>query len=169
MSNELKAGDRLDDKYPNAPRRGITTFIWCTFFCLICGHFGLSLIYFRAICFWQKSWIYKQNIFGMILQITRSDSETFLELRCEEYLSTVFFKYPETCSTTTLLFSLVSECEPLHLLQCFAYPTWLPIAPAIQVSLTIMACDDISPAKFCFCYLKALPVVFLTWSCLDFL
>ena len=50
----------------------------------------------------------------------------------------------------------------MHLLQSFAYPTWLPIAPAIQVSLTTMACDDISPAKFCFCYLKALPFVFLT-------
>ena len=62
----------------------------------------------------------------------------------------------KTCSTTNLSVLL----EGMNLPQCFAYPAWLPIASAIQVSLTIMCCDDISPARFWFCYLKALPFVF---------
>lgn len=55
-----------------------------------------------------------------------------------------------------------------NLTQCFAYPARLPIASAIQVTLTIMACDDISPAKFWLCYLKALKFVFVVWSWPDF-
>lgn len=55
-----------------------------------------------------------------------------------------------------------------NLPQCFACPTRLPIASVIQVTLTIMACDDIGPAKFWFCYLKALKFVFIVWSWPDF-
>lgn len=54
--------------------------------------------------------------------------------------------------------------ENRNLPLCFAYPTRLPIASAIQVSLTIMDCDDIRPAELWFCYLKAPPFVFTVQS-----
>ena len=81
----------------------------------------------------------------------------------------LIWKIYNTAQLQNLISVLLESMILCTLPQCFAYLTRLPIASAIQVSLTIMACDDINPAKFWFCYLKALPFVFIARSCPDFL
>lgn len=44
--------------------------------------------------------------------------------------------------------------------QGFAYPAWFPIAAAIQVSSTIMACDDMNLGRDLGLLFQSLPVCF---------